>query len=88
MPSQPDAVLLTIIFNFCTDLCTERAIQLADQLLRQTPDRYKSHVILSGSMIKMLMKFGRVKEAEDLFQSLKNRDLITYGLMMKGTRTL
>ncbi|CAF4321038.1 unnamed protein product, partial [Rotaria sordida] len=32
----------------------------------------------------MLMEFGDVENAENLFQTMKKKDIITYGAMMKG----
>jgi hypothetical protein len=32
----------------------------------------------------MLFKFGDVKRAEDVFESIKNKDIISYGAMMNG----
>lgn len=85
MGEPPDDVLLTIVFNSCADLRNESAIQLANKLLHSSlSDRYKNQLILSSTIIKMLMKFGRVTEAENVFQSLGKKDIITYGAMMKG----
>ncbi|CAF5186898.1 unnamed protein product, partial [Rotaria magnacalcarata] len=48
------------------------------------PENYRNNNITSTSAIDMLMKFGDVESAERIFQSIKAKDIITYGAMVKG----
>jgi hypothetical protein len=32
----------------------------------------------------MLMKFGDIQNAENVFRMIKKKDIVTYGAMMKG----
>ncbi|CAF1406936.1 unnamed protein product, partial [Rotaria magnacalcarata] len=48
------------------------------------PENYRNHNITSTSAIDMLMKFGDVESAERIFRSIKTKDIITYGAMVKG----
>ncbi|CAF4374437.1 unnamed protein product, partial [Rotaria magnacalcarata] len=48
------------------------------------PENYRNNNITSTSTIDMLMKFGDVESAEQIFRSIKAKDFITYGAMVKG----
>jgi pentatricopeptide repeat protein len=45
---------------------------------------FRNNTNLLNSAIHMLMRFGDVKCAERLFESIKKTDVISYGAMMKG----
>jgi len=81
---QPDAVTLTIIFNACAQVNDDRARKIGYKLLDQMANDFRNNTILLTSAIHMLMRFGDVKCAEQLFQSIKKTDVISYGAMMKG----
>ena len=81
---QPNNVIYMIIFKACAELMNERAKTLGNKLLHQIRrTSMADHVVLS-SAIQMLMKFGCVHDAEDLFESMRSKDVLTYGIMMKG----
>ncbi|CAF5168473.1 unnamed protein product [Rotaria magnacalcarata] len=48
------------------------------------PENYRNNNITTNSAIDMLMKFGDVESAERIFLSIKAKDIITYGAMVKG----
>ncbi|CAF1234964.1 unnamed protein product [Adineta steineri] len=77
-------VSYTIIFNTCAQLSNDRAKQIGRKLLNEIPEKFKENNYIQNSAIDMLMKFGDVKNAKDLFQTIKKKDIITYGAMMKG----
>ncbi|CAF1445957.1 unnamed protein product [Adineta steineri] len=77
-------VSYTIIFNTCAQLSNDRAKQIGRKLLNEIPEKFNENNYIQNSAIDMLMKFGDVKNAEDLFQIIKKKDIITYGAMMKG----
>ncbi|CAF5167758.1 unnamed protein product, partial [Rotaria magnacalcarata] len=79
-----DDVTYTIVFNACAKLCNDRAMKIGKKLLAKMPENYRNHNITSNSAIDMLMKFGDVESAERIFQSIKAKDIITYGAMVKG----
>ncbi|CAM4982131.1 unnamed protein product [Rotaria socialis] len=54
------------------------------KLLDEMPENYRNDNITSTSAIDMLMKFGDVESAERIFRSIKAKDIITYGAMVKG----
>ena len=84
MTVEPDRVISTLLFNACAKVATPQAIELGENLLARMPDSYCSNPIVMGSAINMLMRFGRVPLAEDLFSRMKKRDVSTYGVMING----
>ncbi|CAF4166397.1 unnamed protein product, partial [Rotaria magnacalcarata] len=54
------------------------------KLLDEMPENYRNDNITSTSAINMLMKFGDVESAQRIFKSIKTKNIITYGAMMKG----
>jgi pentatricopeptide repeat protein len=53
------------IYSTCAALSNERAIKLGKQLLHKMPKMLNDNLIVVGSAIHMLMKFGEVQRAED-----------------------
>ena len=83
MPVTPDNVIYTIIFMACGSLANERSMSVGKTLFNQILDKISTHNCLWSSAIYMLIKFGDMKRAEQLFQSLKDKDISTYASMMK-----
>ncbi|CAM4818090.1 unnamed protein product [Rotaria magnacalcarata] len=77
-------VTYTIVFNACAKLCNDRAMKIGKELLAKMPENYRNHNVISTSAIDMLMKFVDVESAERIFRSIKTKDIITYGAMVKG----
>jgi pentatricopeptide repeat protein len=82
--SMLDANLYAILYSACAGLSNERAITLGKQLLERMPKMFADDLIVMGSAIHMLMKFGEVQEAEGLFSRMKKRDAASYGVIMNG----
>ncbi|CAF4181909.1 unnamed protein product, partial [Rotaria magnacalcarata] len=59
-------------------------MKIGKELLAKMPENYRNHNITSTSAIDMLMKFGDVENAERIFRSIKTKNIITYGAMVKG----
>ncbi|CAF3834221.1 unnamed protein product [Rotaria magnacalcarata] len=79
-----DHVTYTIVFNACAQLANDRAKKIGKKLLDEMPNNYRDENIVLTSAIHMLMKFGNVENAENIFQSIKKKDIITYNSMIKG----
>ncbi|CAF1433559.1 unnamed protein product, partial [Rotaria magnacalcarata] len=77
-------VTYTVVFNACAKLCNDRAMKIGKELLAKMPENYRNDNITSTSVIDMLMKFGDVESAERIFRSIKTKNIITYGAMVKG----
>ncbi|CAF4333316.1 unnamed protein product, partial [Rotaria magnacalcarata] len=84
MKIEPNQFTLTVLFNACAVLNNNRAMKIGKELLAKMPENYRNDNITSTSAINMLMKFGDVESAERIFQSIKAKDIITYGAMVKG----
>ncbi|CAF0902753.1 unnamed protein product [Adineta steineri] len=84
MKIQPSRITLTMLFSVCARINDDRAKQTGRKFLNEMSKDFLNDNILLNSAINMLMKFGDVKNAEDLFQIIKKKDIITYGAMMKG----
>ncbi|CAF2006988.1 unnamed protein product, partial [Rotaria magnacalcarata] len=77
-------VTYTFVFNCCAKLCNDRAMKIGKELLAKMPENCRNHNVISTSAIDMLMKFSDVESAERIFLSIKVKDIITYGAMVKG----
>jgi pentatricopeptide repeat protein len=82
--SMLNANLYTVMYSTCAALSDDRVIMLGKQLLEKMPKVFEDDLVLMGSAMHMLMKFGEVQEAEGLFSRLKKRDAASYGVMMNG----
>ncbi len=84
MSIKPDEVTLTLLFNACTQVGDERAKKIGKKLLDQMSNNFQSTNNKLNSALHMSMKFGDVKRAEHVFNLIKNKDSISYGLMING----
>ncbi|CAF2004761.1 unnamed protein product, partial [Rotaria magnacalcarata] len=84
MKIEPDQFTLSTLFNACAVLNNNRAKKTGKKLLDEMPENYRNDNITSTSAINMLMKFGDVESAERIFRSIKKKNIITYGAMVKG----
>jgi PPR repeat len=84
MPVQPDEVIAIILFNACAKVADPRAVKLGKMMLTRPSAAFFENHILMNSATDMLMKFGEVNEAEQLFKKIKRKNSIVYGTMMQG----
>lgn len=77
-------VVYTIVFNACARLCNDRATKIGRTLLNEMSENQQNNSIILNSAIDMLMKFGDVQTAEQVYKCMKTKDIFTYGAMMKG----
>ncbi|CAF1629199.1 unnamed protein product [Adineta ricciae] len=84
MDLSPNENILTMIFDTCTHLFNDRALQTGKQLLHDMNKSYYNDEILITSAIHMLMKFGLVNDAERLFRQVKTKSARTYHAMING----
>ena len=81
---EPDQVTLTTVLSACAQVADDRAKQIGRKILQQMPEDFQANNYIRTSAINMLMKFGDVESAEQLFELTKKKDIIIYGAMMKG----
>ncbi|CAF3883915.1 unnamed protein product [Rotaria sordida] len=65
-------------------LANDRAMKIGKKLLHEMHDNYRNDNVVLTSAIHMLMRFGDIQSAERVFHSIKEKNIITYGAMMKG----
>jgi len=81
---DPDNVIYIVIFNACAQLKNDRAKKVGKKVLDQILNKSVTNNVVLTSAIHMLMNFGDVKSAEQLFESIKKNNVVSYGVMMKG----
>jgi pentatricopeptide repeat protein len=59
-------------------------VKLGNDVMQRLPPASLDSFIAANSAIDMLMKFGDVKRAEQVFEQSKSKNLVTYGAMMRG----
>ena len=84
MTVKPDRFIVTIVFDICAKLADERAFRLGRQVFSQMDNSHYQSTAVMNSALAMFARNGDVRKAEELFQSIKSKDLITFGAMMKG----
>ncbi|CAF4838862.1 unnamed protein product [Rotaria sp. Silwood1] len=85
MSFKPNNVTYTIVFNICTQLANDRSKKIGKNLfeLILTHDHQYDDFLLT-SATNMLMKFGDVKNAERIFRLIRDKNIITYTIMING----
>jgi hypothetical protein len=83
---KPNEVTLAIIFNACAQVNNDRARQIGNNLLNQMPTDFRNNAFLLTSAVSMLMRFGDVKIAEQLFELIKKKDIFGYNAMIQGNQ--
>ena len=84
MDLNPNENILTIIFNTCTHLANDRALQTGKELVHNMHKSYYNNEIVVTSAIQMWMKFGLISNAEHLFRQAKTKSALTYHAMING----
>lgn len=80
----PDDFSYRIAFDACATLRNQWAIDVGNKLLRQLPTIHKNNNFLVGSILKMLIRFDQLKDAEDFFHSSTKKTVVSYRTMIKG----
>ncbi|CAF3993336.1 unnamed protein product, partial [Rotaria sp. Silwood1] len=83
MPFKPNEIILTILFKICSEFTNEQTFQLAKNMFNEMPKIFYKNSALCNSYIHMLMKFGEISNAENIFSQIKKKDIIHYGVMMQ-----
>ena len=81
---NPNSAIYTILFKACAHMANERAKDLGRRVLNQIRKKFSNDPVLIDSAVHMLMHFGDVKGAEQLFHSMQKKSVISYGSMMQG----
>ena len=81
---EPNDVTLNILFSACAKLPNEHALKIKNKYLDQMPKLFASDIYVLSSFLHMLMSFGDISNAENVFAQIKTKNIVTYGVLMKG----
>ncbi|CAF2132356.1 unnamed protein product [Rotaria magnacalcarata] len=81
---NPNDIHIIILLNACAQLKTKEALDIVKKLSNRIPKSFFSNPRILTSLLDALMKCGDVAHAESLFSNAKEKDLPSYGAMMKG----
>nr|ACD54792.1 putative vegetative storage protein-like protein [Philodina roseola] len=84
MTLKPDQFIVTIIFDICGKLADEKAFQFGQKIFSQMDKNYFQNTTIMNSALNMFMRNADVAKAEEIFHSIKSKDLITYNSTLKG----
>jgi pentatricopeptide repeat protein len=84
LPMEPNRMIYAIVYSACASSCNDRAAQLAMKCLGQMPKSFLNEIVLLGSILQMMMKFGEVEEATRLFSRINKCNMNIYGIMLNG----
>ncbi|CAF1616086.1 unnamed protein product [Rotaria magnacalcarata] len=73
MNIEPNQAILAVLFSACSQVGNDRAMKIGRKLLNQMPKNFLNDNKLLTSAINMLMRFGDVRSAENLFQMIQKR---------------
>ena len=84
MPVEPDEVNLALIFDECAQLADDRAKSIGKKMFNSKLQQIRPNIAVLNAAIHMFMSFADMKTAEDIFEMIENKDVVTYGAMIKG----
>ena len=84
MTVKPNSYICTMVFSLCADLNTDKARKLGRQLFAQMTDSHRSDTATMNAAVHMFATFGDPHKAEKVFDSIKMKNSISYGAMIKG----
>ena len=84
MPFSPDNIILSIALNACRQLNNDRARKIGEKYVQQMSSYFPKDNILMNTALSMLMEFNDIEGGEQLFEQIKNKDIVSYGALIKG----
>ena len=84
MTIVPDAFILATTFSVCTTLSNDRSIRVGRKIFSVMSRKYLHNTVVMNAAVNMFSKFGDMDKAKELFASMKSKDVVSYGAMMKG----
>ena len=86
--NKPDAVIFILMFQACTQLETQEALDLIRLLRSKMPTSFYSNPRLLTSFLDALMTCEDVQTAEIIFNKVQIKDIPLYGAMIKGRKII
>jgi hypothetical protein len=84
--TNPDEVIINLLFNACAQLQTAEALNLTRKIFKEMPESFHSNPYLLTSLLYAFMKCGEVADAQSLFDTSTKKTMSMYGAMMKGKK--
>lgn len=84
MTIKPDHFILTILFDICGKLVDEQALEVGRKIFSQMEKIHRQNAVVMASALNMFMRNTDVKKAEEVFHSIRSKNHIMFGAMMKG----
>ena len=84
MTVEPDEVNLALIFDACAQLADDRAKSIGKKMFNSKLQQIRPNIAVLNAAIHMFMSFADIKTAEHIFEMIENKDVVTYGTMIKG----
>lgn len=81
--SDPDEVLVLLLFNACAKMPSTRSFSVAKDVLSRIPPSFHRNPRLSAAAFDMYLKHDKLIEAEQLFANMKS-NVINYGNLMNA----
>ena len=81
---DPNEIIITLFFNACAQLGTEKELKLIKRVSSNIPVSFYSNDYVLTSLIDAFMKCGDVTYAKSFFDKSTNKTLPMYAAMMKG----
>ncbi|CAF4874568.1 unnamed protein product [Rotaria sp. Silwood1] len=82
--NDPDKVIVTLFFNACAQLGTNKELNLVKTVASNISQNFHSSPYVLTSLIDAFMKCGDVASAESVFRASRNKTLAMYAAMMTG----
>jgi pentatricopeptide repeat protein len=84
MTIKPNEFIYTIVFSICANRANRRSMELGRKLFEKVPDKYRTDAFVITAALHMFATFGDLDKAEELFASIKVKDVTSYGAMIKA----
>ncbi|CAF3333160.1 unnamed protein product [Rotaria socialis] len=82
MNIEPNQAILAVLFSACSRVANDRAMKIGRKLLDEMPKNFVNGNYIQNSAINILIRFGDVRSARNLFHMIRKKNIITYGTTM------
>lgn len=84
MKFTPDSYTVTMIFSACAKVNDVRAKEIGMKLFDTMSNYLNADVVALNVALNMFMSFDEISRAETLFNSMKQKNIVSYGTLLKG----
>lgn len=76
----------SILFKICTDSADQRSLEFGQLIFDRMPKKFHNNSVVITSALQMFVKCGNISKAEQLFNTIQNKNLFTFSVMMNGKK--